>query len=281
MHKRKQLNNHERALVALYATHLMGWQRNLTKRAKKRIVLAACTLACYDLGFEKVVGIHSLENWFKKIEESVRVTNARRAIKSGRAGRTAYTDHITAAHPNYLHEMFRTATQLVGDDATFDLLARTMNLQSAALENMPTLTLDKFKLYRWFHKNKGKERKTVERPLLMEEHKQARLHHVQLIQTLTQQGRTIIYLDEKWFYCFLRRKKQKHLPRAPFDPEGADRMRIRRIISRRYPVKTMFMGVITTPQEQHNFNGLVTIKRLSRQERLQRGTHRFRFHIDL
>ncbi len=25
-HKRKQLNNHERALVALYSTHLMGWK---------------------------------------------------------------------------------------------------------------------------------------------------------------------------------------------------------------------------------------------------------------
>ncbi len=42
----------------------------------------------------------------------------------------------------------------------------------------------------------------------------------------------------------------------------------------------MVMGVITAPQEQHNFNGLITIKLLSRQERLQRGTHRFRFHMD-
>jgi hypothetical protein len=75
--------------------------------------------------------------------------------------------------------MFRTATQLVGDDATFDLIARTMNLQSAVLENMPTLTLDKFKLYRWFRKNKGKERKTVDRPLLTEEHRRARLQRAQ------------------------------------------------------------------------------------------------------
>jgi hypothetical protein len=167
-----------------------------------------------------------MENWLQKIEDSVIYTSLRQVMKRGRAGGTAYTDRIAAAHPNYLHEMFRTATQLVGDDATFDLIARTMNLQSAALDNMPTLTLDKLKLYRWFRKNKGKERKTVERPLLMEEQRQARLQHAQLIQTLTQQGRIIIYLDEKWFYCFLRRKKQKHLPRAPFEPEGADRMRI-------------------------------------------------------
>jgi hypothetical protein len=98
--------------------------------------------------------------------------------------------------------MFRTATQLVEDDAMFNLNARTMNLQSAALDNMPTLTLDKFKLYRWFHKNNGKERKPVERPLLMEEHKQARLQHTQLIQILMQQGRIIMHLDKKWFYCF-------------------------------------------------------------------------------
>jgi hypothetical protein len=82
-----------------------------------------------------------LENWFKK-GRIVRVTNAKQAIKQGRAGRTAYMDHITAAHPNYLHEMFRTATQLVKDDTTFDLPTRTMNLHAVALENMPTLTLD-------------------------------------------------------------------------------------------------------------------------------------------
>jgi hypothetical protein len=98
LHKRKQLNNHEKALVALYATHLMGWQRNLTKRAKKHIILAACTLACYDLGFEKVGG-HSMENWLQKIEDSVRNTSLKRVMKCGRAGRTAYTDRIAAAHP--------------------------------------------------------------------------------------------------------------------------------------------------------------------------------------
>jgi hypothetical protein len=36
--------------------------------------------------------------------------------------------------------------QLEGDDAMFDLIARIMNLQPAALENMPTVTFDKFKL---------------------------------------------------------------------------------------------------------------------------------------
>jgi hypothetical protein len=43
----------------------MGWDRNLPKQRKQRIVSAACTLACYDFGFEKLVGKQSLENWLK------------------------------------------------------------------------------------------------------------------------------------------------------------------------------------------------------------------------
>ena len=40
------------------------------------------------------------------------------------------------------------------------------------------------------------------------------------------------------------------------------------------------MGVITQPQEEHNFNGLLTIRRLSEQQQLQWGTYRYRFHLD-
>ncbi len=34
LHKWKQFNSHERTVVAIYATHLMGWQPDLLKRAK-------------------------------------------------------------------------------------------------------------------------------------------------------------------------------------------------------------------------------------------------------
>jgi hypothetical protein len=75
LHQRKQFNNHERVIVSFYATHLMGWDKNLPRQAKQCIVCAACTLACYNLRFEKVVGQKSLENWPKKIEDSVRFTS--------------------------------------------------------------------------------------------------------------------------------------------------------------------------------------------------------------
>jgi hypothetical protein len=112
-------------------------------------------------------------------------------------------------YPEYLHEMFRHATDLLGDDATVKELALAMNLQSAAMEDRPSLRMNKFNLLRWFKKNKGIEKRTVQRPILTNEQKIARLQHAELIQNLDQQGKTICYLDEKWFYCFSRRKKQK------------------------------------------------------------------------
>jgi hypothetical protein len=42
----------------------------------------------------------------------------------------------------------------------------------------------------------------------------------------------------------------------------------------------MFMGVITQPNDEHNYNGLVSLRRLSRQEILQRETYRIQFHLD-
>jgi hypothetical protein len=31
LYQRKQFNNHEKVIEALYATHLMGWERNLPR----------------------------------------------------------------------------------------------------------------------------------------------------------------------------------------------------------------------------------------------------------
>jgi len=63
----------------------------------------------------------------------------------------------------------------------------------------------------------------------------------------------------------------KYLPRAA---EGADRMKVRRVISRRHPVKTMFMGVITKPITEQIFDGKIKLLRLARHEELEKGTHR-------
>ena len=129
-----------------------------------------------------------------------------------------------------------------------------------------TMNLNKWSLLRWFKKNKGKEKRAVFRPLLTEEHKARQIQLEQWILTLIAQGAAICYLDEKWFYLFSRQKKSKHFPRAEFEAEGADRIRVRRIISRGHPVKTMLMGVITQPNSENserNFSGVISLIRLS------------------
>jgi hypothetical protein len=97
---------------------------------------------------------------------------------------------------------------------------------------------------------------------------------------MIQQGLPILFLDEKWMYLFSHRKQLKHLPRAPFEEEGIDNLRPRKVISRCHPVKTMFMGIVTAPLDEHNFSGKIRIIRLSKQYRLQQNTYHQRFHDD-
>jgi hypothetical protein len=54
--------------------------------------------------------------------------------------------------------------------------------------------------------------------------------------------------------------------KSSFEEEGVNRVRVRRVISRQHPIKTMFMGVITQPMEKHNFSGVLTIKQFSKQQ---------------
>jgi hypothetical protein len=94
----------------------------------------------------------------------------------------------------------------------------------------------------------------------MHGHKRARIQYTNEIHTLNQRGATIGFGDEAWKYLWSRRKKMKYLPRAPFEEQGVDRVQVRRVISRSYPVKVMFMGVVLPPNPEHNFDWKVTIK---------------------
>jgi hypothetical protein len=59
----------------------------------------------------------------------------------------------------------------------------------------------------------------------------------------------VAWLDEKWFYTTNRRRQLKHLPKAPWEEEGVDRLVRPRIVSRRHPVKVMYLGVVARPRE--------------------------------
>jgi hypothetical protein len=52
----------------------------------------------------------------------------------------------------------------------------------------------------------------------------------------------------------------KHLLRAESEEERAGRVFVRLIISRTNPIKIIFMGVVFTPNPEHNFDRKITIK---------------------
>jgi hypothetical protein len=57
---------------------------------------------------------------------------------------------------------------------------------------------------------------------------------------ILQEGETIAYLDEKWFYTALYRIKRKYLPHRPDEAHATDTLRSRKVMSRRHSLKAMF-----------------------------------------
>jgi hypothetical protein len=72
--------------------------------------------------------------------------------------------------------------------------------------------------------------------------------------------------DEKWFYPWSRQKALKFLPKATFEEDGVERTKVKKVICRRHPVKMMFMAAITSLCEEQNFDGKISLIRLSHQD---------------
>jgi hypothetical protein len=128
-------------------------------------------------------------------------------FSSKHKGISSQTARVEVGHPAYLHSLYHHATTILGNVATFAKFATQMNLLSA-VDERPTMNLNKWSLLRWFKKNKGKGKWAVVRPLVKEEHKASRIQHAQWILTLIAQGAAICYLDKMWYYLFSRQKSR-------------------------------------------------------------------------
>ncbi len=127
-------------------------------------------------------------------------------------------------HPTYLHDMWCQSTRILGNAATFQEIAMQINLQSAVLPDRPQL--DKFKLWRWFKKNKGEKRRKVSRSLLTELHKERRLTYAQdMLERIEIEEEITFYKDEKWAYEESKRKYLKYLSCADFKQFPLTKMR--------------------------------------------------------
>ena len=70
------------------------------------------------------------------------------------------------------------------------------------------------------------------------------------------------------------------MPRQPFEREGCDRLKRRKVVSRRHSLKTMFIGVVTDPVEQNGFDGKIYLERIADNSPLVRTSYREEFHHD-
>ena len=189
-------------------------------------------------------------------------------------------DRVDANDPTYLFSLYRYATGLLGDSATFDEIADVMTQKSAAEQEHETININRLQLLRWFHKKGGKEKSCIEKPYLSNQQKVARLEWSQEMLTLLESNAVICYLDEKWFYTSSRRRSLKYLPKANFEAEGADKLKVRKVISRRHSLKTMFITVVSAPNEEHDFDGKIFIERISNAKTAERTVYRQQFHYN-
>ena len=73
----------------------------------------------------------------------------------------------------------------------------------------------------------------------------------------------------------------KILPKGTYEPDGADEYRRPKIISRRFPVKSMFLGVVGRPIPHRQFDGRILLERVSTTEPVTRQTATTNFSDDI
>ncbi len=232
-----------------------------------------------------MLGKTRLEKWIKQLEQSARVSGCIQGNNRKHKGKqTCYVQEIDAVDATYLKRLYRYATSLHGDVATFKELADAMNakanVENVLPEHMKPMHLSQGQLKRWFKSKKGKLYSSKEKLFLSEEQKEARVRHAQRIQELKRRGAIVTYLDEKWFYTLSRHRCFKHLPREEFEPEGCEQFKVRKVISRQHGLKVMLIGVATEPNEEHEFDGKIVLERVVEEKQLQLVTYRKTFSHD-
>ena len=196
-------------------------------------------------------------------------------LSPSHSGCRSYIASIEEVHEGYIRYLFRYAQQVRGPLETYAKLANTMNMKSNVPgETRLTLSLSRKQVADWFKEQGGKEVSSIEKPLLTMEHKQQRRQWAKdNWNILTDPNKPVCFADEKWFYTTNRRKTMKVLPET--DKEKASNKKIwhsrPKIRSRHFPVKVMYLGVVAAPQPDHNFDGRVFMKRVSKRKKLSWG----------
>ena len=265
LHNRRQAKSVERMLI-LFTAERWGWNNpSKTKKEKKRIAKAACQQVAYDMGFKYTLAFSQLYQWKEHINNVIDGATDRKLnpLETNHAGTRKITDKISCLYPCYLTQLFRYAQKTLGAKAGFAELTEAMNMKSAiTTEERPTLNLHRLQVHRWFVSQGGKECSPVEKPLDTPTHKRERKEWViKWYDVLVKED--IAQLDEKWFYTTSRRRTIKRLPLQPGEEEGSDFIPQPKVLSRRFPIKSMFLGCIGRPRPDKGFDGKILLERIS------------------
>ena len=256
-------------VMVLFTAKRWGYDNPLLQYSKRiRICRAAATQVAYDNGYPKMLSYNQVSIWISKVNNLIDNGKQNKdgdVLKSSHIGSITYVTKIETNHPGYLHQLYRYASKTIGSKSGFAYLALCMNGKSAIFsENRCNVYLSKDQLMDWFVSNNGKEYSPKEKPLDTPVHctlrlKWVRIHHFKLNNPFT----PVAHLDEKFFYTTNRRRKIKVLPPGPLESESDALFIMPKMLSRRFPIKAMFMGVVGRPIPHRNFNGKIFLERVS------------------
>ena len=290
--KEKQANERMRFSAVALADWWGFGDPTRTYEDRQQIATAACRQIAYDHGYAKSTGGSQIHKWRDQLYKSLIDGVSNPIGRKEARGRKAYTDMIEEKEPGYLRELYRHATRIKGAMATFKELADCMSSKSATPdEARMSINLHCHQLFRWWKKQGGKEKSSIEKPRLTPEYCKKRLDWIEQWENITTDPNIpVAYLDEKWFYTTSRRRKIKTLPLSSEELNSRNRASIHaseaspKIRSRRYPVKVMYLGVVGRPMKDEtkdiDFNGRIVIKRVAREQKVGKLTRNQNFSPD-
>ena len=240
IHNRKHPSETVKFLIFDLAQRVMTYS-NLNPKMRKKALELSAKLIMYDHGYKKVSGISKLDKtWGKRLEEAYLNGSDTQPLRSRHKGSTSYTDKLERSNPGYIRELYRYAEKTIGNQASYEQLARVMNEKSKTYSSKPLTKFNTTNLYRWFKTQGGTEKSPKEKPYLTEDQKRERKKWCEEQKKLMQEKGKRFYacfLDEKWFYITSRRRRIKILPPGPGEDPAEVAPHIPTAISRRHALK--------------------------------------------
>lgn len=142
--------------------------------------------------------------------------------------------------------MCHQANQVKAPNAGFSQLVFVMNEKSTVLsKSCQTIDISKSQLNKWFNEQNGQEISAYEKLLDLQAHCDLRkIGLLNIMEYLRVSYLRFVLLMKNGFYRTNRRRNINILKLGPHKNKGDDKILHSKMLSRRFPVKPMFMGVV-------------------------------------